>query len=435
MQMPGNNKPDQDMVVSTCEGNVFAGRYNHVLIRFIICFLLFLFPFSSASAHTIADNGRIFGQLLDGTKNNTPIVGQTVTLQLAQGETAQDFATATTDAQGAYSFDHLRTDKTISYAVYIRYQGAQYVSNVVSLDSKSVQQVNLTVYEATTSTAKVAVVQTSILLHEPDAQIGMITVSELFFFKNLDTSTYVGSLDASHGKPNALLFSLPTGARNVSLSSGFDGYKVIQVDRGFATDAALPPGDSQFAFSFEVPYTASSYDFAYTVMYPTVQLSVMVPPDIHATASTLTSQGVITADQHPYHLFKASQLLAKQEAHLQLDGLPPIHKPASAPSAPNTTTLWLIVALIIMLAILGVTWSLLRSYQRKGMKQQTHSRARTTTKGSISAKDREQALLQELLELDKAFEAGNLPKAAYYERRAKTKARLRTMMSESEVSQ
>jgi 5-hydroxyisourate hydrolase-like protein (transthyretin family) len=432
--MPGKHNTNRDMAVYTCECIAFARIHSHVSISIIICILLFLLPFSTVSAHTFASNGRIFGHLLDGTKNNTPVADQTVTLQLAQGETAQDFATATTDAQGAYSFDNLRTDKTISYAVYIRYQGAQYVSNVVSLDSKPVQQVNLTVYEATTSTAKVAVVQTTILLHEPDAQIGMITVSELFFFKNLDTSTYVGSLDTSHGRPNALLFSLPAGARNVSLSSGFDGDKVIQVDRGFASDAALPPGDSQFAFSFEVPYTASSYDFAYTVMYPTVQLSVMVPPDIHASSSTLTSQGVITADQHPYHLFKASQLLANQEAHLQLEGLP-VHKPVSTASALNTTTVWLIVALLIMLAILVVTWFLLHSYQRKDTKQQTRSRARTATKGSAStAKNREQALLQELLELDKAFEAGKLSKAAYHERRAKTKARLRAILHEQEVS-
>ena len=429
--MSGNNdvKP-----INTVPTTRLSSPAISCAVTLISCIFVFLFPFSTASAHALSSNGRIFGQLLDGTKNNTPVAGQTVTLQLAQGETAQDFATATTDAQGAYSFDNLRTDKTISYAVYIRYQGAQYVSNVVSLDSKPMQQVNLTVYEATTSTAKVAVVQTTILLHEPDAQIGMITVSELFFFKNLDTSAYVGSLDASHGKPNALLFSLPSGARNVSLSSGFDGYKVIQVERGFATDAALPPGDSQFAFSFEVPYTASSYDFAYTVMYPTVQLSVMVPPDIHAASSTLTSQGVITADQHPYHLFKASQLLANQEAHLQLEGLP-VHKPVSAPSALNTTTVWLMVALLIMLVILVVTWFLLRSYQRKNMKQQIRSRARTATKSSAStAKDREQALLQELLELDKAFEAGKLSKATYQERRAKTKARLRAILHEQEVS-
>lgn len=400
----------------------------------IVCVIALLLPLSSVSAYTLVGNGRIFGRLLDGTKNNAPIAGQTVTLQLAQGDTAQDFATATTDAHGAYSFDNLPTDKTMSYAVYIRYQGAQYVSDIVSLDSKPVQQVNLTVYEATTSTAKIAVLQTSILLHEPDAQKGTITVSEIIFFKNLDIYTYVGSLDASQGKPNALLFSLPRGARNVSLSSGFDGYKVIQVERGFATDAALPPGDSQFAFSFEAPYSTSFYDFGYVVMYPTVQLSILVPPDIRATSGILTSQGVITADSHPYHLFKTSQLLANQEVHLQLEGLP-AHTLPSTPSVLNTTTVWLIATLIIMLAVVVVTWFLLHSHRRNNAIRRTQPRGKKATKSSsLAAKERQQTLLQELLDLDKAFEAGKLSKVVYQERRAKTKARLRTIMSEQEVS-
>jgi hypothetical protein len=39
-----------------------------------------------------------------------------------------------------------------------------------------------------------------------------------------------------------------------------------------------------------------------------------------------------------------------------------------------------------------------------------------------------------LLALDKEFEAGKLKKAVYQERRAKTKARLRTLMSEQETA-
>src|SRR5438876_8960777 len=66
-------------------------RFGVSSITTIICIILFLFPFSSASAHTLqpiikgkeikegsiphsalAGNGRIFGRLLDGTKNNSP---------------------------------------------------------------------------------------------------------------------------------------------------------------------------------------------------------------------------------------------------------------------------------------------------------------------------------------------------------------------------
>src|SRR5437763_942815 len=191
MEMPGNNDYDrvEDMVVCACERLAFASTHNHVfntIVALIICVLIFLFSFSTASAHTFAGNGRIFGQLLNGTKNNTPIASQTVTLQLAQGNTAQDFATATTDAQGAYSFDNLQTDKTISYAVYIRYQGTQYVSDVVTLNSNLAPQLNLTVYQSTQRTDNIAIIDATVLVHELNQQKGTITVSEFFEFMNLN---------------------------------------------------------------------------------------------------------------------------------------------------------------------------------------------------------------------------------------------------------
>ena len=383
--------------------------------------------FSSPSAHA-AGPGRIFGQLLDGTHKNAPVARQSVTLQMAQGNTATDLASVTTDARGSYAFGNLSTGKTISYSLYIRYRGAQYNSALITLNTKPVQQVNLTVYQATTSTANMAIVRATVLLHKPDAKKGIIPVSELVIFRNLDLRTYVGSLDASHGKPNALRFSLPHTARNVSLGKGFDGYKAIQVDRGFATDAPVPPGDSQFAFTFDMPYTTSSYDFDYTIVYPTVQLALLILLEIHSTSDT-------------YNLLQANALLANKQVHVQLDGLPAI-TPATNSTAPNPTTNWLIVVLLIMAIILFGTWFLYRSAHRHAsrkkrsqQKQQRQQRQQQGKNVSVPAKtaktaDNEQVLLQELLVLDKALEAGKITKAVYQERRAKTKARLRALMSE-----
>ena len=290
-----------------------------------------------------------------------------------------------------------------------------------------------------------AIVRATILLHKPDAQKGIIPVSELFIFRNLDLRTYVGSLDASHGKPNALRFSLPHTARNVSLGKGFDGYKAIQVDRGFATDAPVPPGDSQFAFTFDVPYTLSSYDFDYTIVYPTVQLALLIPPEIHATSDTLKGQGPVGTNQDTYNLLQANALLANKQVHVQLDGLLAI-TPATNSTTLNPTTNWLIVVLLIMAAILFGTWFLYRSAHRpaarkKGaqQKQQRQHRQQQGKNVSVPAKtaktaDNEQVLLQELLVLDKDLEAGKITKAVYQERRAKTKARLRALMSEKVTS-
>src|SRR5436309_4268704 len=365
--------------------------------------------FSSPSAHA-AGPGRIFCQLLDGTNKNAPVARQSVTLQMAQGKTATDLASATTDARGSYAFGNLSTGKTISYSLYIRYRGAQYNSALITLNTKPLQQVNLTVYQATTSTANMAIVRATILLHKPDAQKGIIPVSALIIFRNLDLRTYVGSLDASRGKPNALRFSLPHTARNVSLGQGFNGYKAIQVDRGFASDAAVPPGDSQFAFTFDVPYTTSSYDFDYTVVYPTVQLALLIPPEIHATSDTLTGQGPVTANQKTYSLLQANALLANKQVHVQLEGLPNI-TPATNSTTFNPTTTWLIVVLLVMATILFGTWFLYRSahrtLSRKKQPQQKQDRQRQGKNVSVPAKtdktaDNEQALLQELLDLDKA---------------------------------
>ncbi|HEU5228155.1 MAG TPA: hypothetical protein VFU49_10125 [Ktedonobacteraceae bacterium] len=410
-------------IAPTCVLVALIGSAARYILQVAVLIVLVISFCSVASmpAHAAGGNGRIFGQLLDGSAHNTPLAGQVVTLQMAQGSNAQDLATATTDNHGAFSFPQLATDKTISYAIFIRYQGAQYVSDVVSLDSKPEQQLNLTVYQATSSTANIAIVQATALLHAADAQKSSFVVSEIFSFKNLDTHTFVGSLDASKGRPNALTFSLPRGARNITLSNGFDGYQVIQVNGGFATDAALLPGDTQFAFTFEVPYTTSSYDFSYTVMLPTVSLSFLVPPEVHASSGALTSQGVITADQHPYRLFKTSALRSNQEVHLNLEGLPLATKPAVL----NPGNIWLIVALLLMLSLLTVTWFIYRNRRRVAVPAKD--------KGKATTKDRRQALLQELLDLDTAFEAGKLSKAAYQERRAKAKARLRTLMSEQEA--
>ena len=395
---------------------------------------------STAPAHAAAGTGRIYGQLLDGTKHNAPVAGQSVTLQMAQGDNTRDLVNVTTDAHGEFSFSGLDTDKTINYAVYTLYQGAQYYTDLIDLSSKSVQQINLTVYDATTSTANIAIVQATILVDKVDAQNGLITISENYFFENLGSTSYVGSLQANGSKPNALRFSLPTGARKLLLSSGFNGYQDIQVDTGFATNAALPPGTSQLAFSFQVPYTATGYDFSYTVVYPTVALSLLAPLDIHANSSGMDSQGPVNVNQHTYQQLKSQKLLAGNQIHVQLEGLPAPQNAAS-PAPLNQSTLWIIVAIILMLAIVGVTWFVSRLSRRRATatrKQATRGKggvsARQVAKKQASeARDRQEVLLQELLDLDTAYEAGKIKKAEYAERRAKTKALLRSIMNSEPV--
>ena len=422
---------------------------RRILYKFPLCLLLLLtimaLPALSSTVHAAAaaqGNGKITGQLVNGTHKNAPVAGETVTLQTAQGQKSQDYATAKTDAQGNFSFEQLPTDKTINYAVYIRYQGTQYTSDVVTLDSKPVQQFKLVVYDATSDPSNVAITGSTVLVQEPDAQKGILTISQIYIFRNLGAQAFVGSLDASKGKPKALFFSLPANVKNITLDDGFNGYRSIQIGDGFASEAALLPGITEYTISYQVSYTGSSYDFRYHAMYPTVELTVMVPTSLHASSNELKSNGVVTANQHPYEQYKTLGLRTDNEVHVQIQGLPAVAA-QEPPTRINPLLVWLIVAGVLLLAVLGIIWFLYTTRKRQATKlprttvtkKGTPARAEKTKqveRPKKDAGDQQQALLQELLQLDRAYEAGKINKATYQERRARTKARLRAILSEQE---
>jgi len=413
----------------------------------VVVFALLAFPLTT-SAHPLAGSGRIYGQLRDGSKHNAQVAGQSVTLQMAQGGTASDLTTITTDAQGMFSFSNLSTDKTINYAVYTLFQRAQYFTDLIDLSSKPLDQVNLTVYDATTSTANLAIAQANVLIDKADAQHGLVTITESFFLENLGLTTFVGTLQAKGQMPDAMHFSLPPGARQLSLKGGFDGYKIAQVDAGFATDAAVPPGLSQFAFSFQAPYSASHYDFSYTILYPTVDLAVLLPLNYHASSATLVSQGVVNVSNQTYQELSAQKVLVGAQVHVELDGLPSV-TPTSDTSSSSFNPTWLIVIVLGMLVIVGVTLSVVLRMRRRARNRlaaqqkrrpapagnESSTPTRKATKTSKDTRERptvekelQESLLAELLALDKAYETGTIKKAKYDERRATLKAQLRAVM-------
>jgi hypothetical protein len=107
-----------------------------------------------------------------------------------------------------------------------------------------------------------------------------------------------------------------------------------------------------------------------------------------------------------------------------------------------------VVAGIVVLATLGVAWFVISSHRplntkkvggKKSSANQSQKKGvvapdRVKRPGDSTTGGREQALLDALLKLDQEYEAGKLTKEGYEERRRKTKARLRSILSEKESS-
>ena len=426
--------------------------------------MLAALAWSPASAHTrtagIAHGGtgHIYGRLLDGSKNNSPLGGQTVTLQVAQGNNSKDAQTTITDGSGNYNFANLSNDKTLTYAVYIRYQNANYSSESLSLVNQPEQKVDLTVYEATTDSSKMAVVESTLLVKQVDSQRHVLNVSVIFAFKNLDGRAFVGSLDATQGRPKALFFPLPAGARAISLQKGLIGYRAIQAGNGFATDAMVPPGDSEFSYGFEVPYTGTSFNYDYKAMYPTLDVSLLVPTQYHVSSPDITPKGVVNNADRPYNLYSAANLAPEHQVVMKIEGLP--QAPASVTGSntdtgSNLNTIWVIVLIIVLVGLVILLWNIVRvvrvkmglepaegkhgTSKSRGSKHATSEKKATRSHHADEAahgssqEKRRKALMNELLELDKEYEAGKISKSTYQERRNKTKALLRTIMREQEA--
>ncbi len=433
-------------------------KHPYVLVLALLLALP-LFLTSTFTARAASNSGHISGQLLNGTHSNAPVANQEITLQMAQGQSSKDLKTLKTDAKGNFSFTGLDTGKETLYALYTRFQGAHYNGSLLHLDSKPDQQSNLTVYDATNETKKIAILQSTMLLNKPDAQHGRISISAIYTFRNLDNRTYVGSLAAKNSMPNALRFSLPDDSRDLALKAGFDGYQVVQVSKGFASDVALPPGNSQFAFSFNLPYTGSTYNLSYKVVYPTVQQSLLLPPELQSDASGFKAAGVVTAsDQKSYRLLQASDLPPENEVHVKLEGLPIPATIADSAAVNDQRWIWLLVGLAILIAVLLASTFIFKVTsknpddrpawlpRRRGSKRNAtaetgrHHKSgahHTQTHPQHKAEDddreeRRKELMKDLMQLDRSYEAGKISKSAYQERRDSLKSRIRRLMDEPE---
>jgi hypothetical protein len=400
-----------------------------------LCVLLANGAPTAAAQAAAASGATLSGSVVNGTHGNAPASGTQVVLQTyISHASAQDSATVTTDAQGRFTFAGLDGSGATTYAVYTRFQGGTFASGVITFANGSVAPQTLTVYDATASDANVRVALTTLLLGAPDQRTGLIPVGEFVTFDNTGHTAYVPAVAPSGGQPMGLLrFWLPAGARNLSVGAGFEGAQILQVNTGFATSATVPPGKSQFAFVFDLPYSSTQYLLDYKTEYPTAQVAVLAPVGTHTAGADFVAQPSVTALGQQYDLYTRDNVADSVHLHLQLLGLP---LPGERPDLDFTQLLALGGALALWLALL------LALYVRRGDLAQALGltpgsaavalAAATPPQSGGSVQEREaerKRLLKALLALENARAAGSISTADYEARAGRTRATLRRLLA------
>ena len=309
-----------------------------------------------ALAAGAAGVGSISGVAVNGTHANAPLAGQQVTLQITIGSDAKDLATVTTDAQGHFAFGAIDLSGAALggvYAVYTTFQGGTYATPAINLNTNPTQTTTLTVYDATQDSANLSVSLATILVRQPDVTHGLVGIGEFITIHNSGTTAFVGSLPtntASGAMPSLVRFSLPANAQNVTTGVGFFNTTTIRIDTGFAAAATVPPGQSEFAFAFDLPYTGSTLGIPYKAEYPTTQVVTLVPTNLRGMAGgSIVSQGDVTAYGAKYHVYAANNVANGGQVSFALTGL---LIPGEPQDLNTSHLLWLGGALALLLALL-----------------------------------------------------------------------------------
>ena len=387
----------------------------------------------TAHAGAATPSGTIAGSVVNGTHANTPVPGATVTLLVyVSHATTRAAQTAVSDSAGHFAFTSLDASNNATYEVTTQFQGGNYSSGLITFGAGSRQSVVLHVFDATSRTSALTVTNATMLLSPPDVLQGLIPVGVFMTFRNTSDKAFVGSVAPANGQPMGLLrFALPVGATSLTLGAGFEGVQAIQVSTGFGAAATVPPGTTQFAYVFDVPYTGTSYSLAYKAEYPTDQVAVLVPSTLSTSRVDFTTMSPVTALGQQYQLLEANRVTSGQTVTMRLTHL-------SLPGQqPDLNTGWLsIFAALLGLALLG----LLGLFMRRGaliMLTGFGNRAlgSASLTGSVSPvsvpQSTRSALLHSLLELDDARAKGQVNDRTYRARRADLRAELKSLMSVS----
>ena len=257
------------------------------------------------------------GRLINGTAGADTVSGVPVVLHQESATRHEDLQ-ATTDLQGLFRFEEIVFDPDAFYGVSVIYQGALYGSDL-DLSEGSPPQVSLTVYEVGDSQASLSVSHASVLFAQVDGSSQTLWALEIMRVRNSTDRTYVPGPE-----PMRLLrFSLPPQARELQVDTDLMGADVLQVDRGFALTASVPPGEHEVMFAYQFPYSGSEDVFVKSFPYGADSVRVLAPFEVvRLSGQLMVGPEVVTVGDRPYQLLRALDLPRDSRISLVLSGLP-----------------------------------------------------------------------------------------------------------------
>jgi mono/diheme cytochrome c family protein len=313
------------------------------------------------------------------------------------------------DENGGFVFPQVPVTEDRIYFLTMTYKGIFYTSPAMnSGQPDGMQNQQITIYEPNTDVSLVKADRMHIFFEFPGTDA--IRIVQLYVLTN-PTNTLITSSLA--GSP-VINYQLPQGASNLQFQGGSLGERFVLTRDGFGDTQGIPPGSgTQVLFSYDLPYKTD------------LIFSIKVPVSVDSTNIMLPSQGVTlksrqlqymgdkTIQNATWHIYSSGSLGVDSQLDLLVSGKPKTSNPQE--SEMNSNLAVGVIALVIVLLIVGGNLFKEVTY-RKNSKQKSDT--------PVLDENTRNAVLDAIIALDDQYHAGQIPLAAYHERRKELKSRI-----------
>lgn len=357
------------------------------------------------------ESASVSGQVINGTTGDVLDADATALLRAFTQDLEITLTMSDTlDAEGRFNFALTDVPQDWFFRAGLTYDGVEFGSDFGQVTSDQPDlDLPITVYEKTVDPSSITVQQMHLILVFDQNQV---VVNELYVVGNNEAAVFVGET----GDPEEGTFQLtiPDGAEQLSFQRGFgsvDSFipatEVIQTGSGWADTLPLRPGMGSLTMlvQYTLPYD-NGLTISRPVNYETNSVNLVVPEVgvSLAEGDGWVSGGSQTMEGGTVTSYAQMNIPAGQELVMNLEGRPRSVNSATA-NLVGDNTLELVIGLGAAALVIGIAAVAIRRWRLEPEEEYL---------------DRDQ-LLQEMADLDDAYEAGEIGEADYQSQRQEIK--------------
>ena len=330
------------------------------------------------------------------------------------------------DADGGFVLGDVPKTADGAYALRVNFNGVPYERSLVL--QEALDEVVLTVYEATQDASNVRVTRQIMVIAGVDAGNREVAAIEFVQLTNSGDRTLLPDL-ANPATLSFLRFALPPLATELSVRSNLPGGDIVSVGTGFAITSPVMPGDHNVEFSFQFPYEGNRVSYRQSLPQGADIYQVLLPMGLEQVrVRPLRPAPPVNIEGSEFLVWEERGIERGQGIALELANLPQPGLASRLWDAVTGEVFWQVAipsaagAALAALLLLGI----MRASRPAPLPVSPRN---DETDGNSAQRD---TLVQEVASLDEEFQNGTLAEDEYRRQRDALLSRLRGITGQAD---